>query len=159
MHFDILKSSSCRWVVAVVLSCLLLLGPVPTVLAAVLEEVVVTAQKREELLSDVPLAISAFSGEQLSARVYTSLEDFKGAVPNMTVNGYAGSARINIRGVGQPAWCKPMMVYILNRADALHSSLIRMPLLGWEDRPVGTLQGPQRMKAVAQFPAVFVELA
>jgi len=67
---------------------------------AAVDEMLVTAQKREQALSDVPLAVSAFSGDQLNQRNYLTLEDFRGAIPGMTVNNYIGQARVNIRGIG-----------------------------------------------------------
>lgn len=63
-------------------------------------EIVVTAQRVAQAESNVPLAVSALTGEQLRERNYDSLEDFKGAVPGLQVNNYAGEARINIRGIG-----------------------------------------------------------
>ena len=41
----------------------------------ILEEVVVTAQKREENLADVPISIAAFSGEKLEA---LGIDDIQG---------------------------------------------------------------------------------
>src|SRR5690606_4231171 len=68
---------------------------------AEVEEIVVTAQKREQALSDVPLAVSAMTSDQLDARGYDSIEDFNGASPGPTVNNDGGQARVNIRGIGQ----------------------------------------------------------
>jgi iron complex outermembrane recepter protein len=65
-----------------------------------LAEIVVTAQRRAENVSDVPLAISAVTGAQLMERNYTNLEDFKGTIPGLQVSNYLGSTRINIRGIG-----------------------------------------------------------
>lgn len=65
-----------------------------------IETVVVTAQKVAQPVSKVPLTISALSGGQLEDRHYDGLEDFKGLVPGLSVNNYAGEARINIRGIG-----------------------------------------------------------
>ena len=39
----------------------------PAISQSVLEEIVVVAQKREQNLQDVPIAISAFTGEQMDA--------------------------------------------------------------------------------------------
>jgi iron complex outermembrane receptor protein len=65
-----------------------------------LVEILVTAQRVAQAESNVPLAVSALTGAQLRERNYDSLEDFKGAVPGLQVNNYAGEARINIRGIG-----------------------------------------------------------
>jgi len=64
------------------------------------EEIVVTAQRREESLHDVPLAVSAVGAQELEERNYQSMEDFRGAVPSLQVGNYVGEARMNIRGIG-----------------------------------------------------------
>jgi iron complex outermembrane recepter protein len=64
-----------------------------------LAEIVVTAQKREEPLSRVPLAVSALSGDQLDDRGYTSATDLLGAVANLGVVMNNGVPYFSIRGV------------------------------------------------------------
>ena len=66
-----------------------------------LEEVVVTAQKRSEKLSDVPMSVSASSGEQLEARGVTQAADLDKVVPgfNFRPSNY-GTPVYTIRGVG-----------------------------------------------------------
>lgn len=64
-----------------------------------LAEIVVTAQKREEALSRVPLAVSALSGAQLDERGYTSPTDLLGAVANLGVVMNNGVPYFSIRGV------------------------------------------------------------
>jgi len=76
-------------------------------ISSLLEEVVVTARKREEGLQDTPIAVSAFSGESLEARGIQRVDDIAGITPNMTfdninTNGGGGSsAAVFLRGVGQ----------------------------------------------------------
>src|SRR5690349_17825874 len=50
---------------------------------AVLEEVVVTAQKRTERLIDVPMSITAISGDEVIQRGLNSVQDLAFAVPGM----------------------------------------------------------------------------
>ena len=66
----------------------------------ILEEVTVTAQKRSELLKDVPVAITALSGETLKVDRITDLWTLAATVPfvNMTQDS-AVSQQLNIRGV------------------------------------------------------------
>ena len=45
----------------------------PTISHAQIEEIVVTAQKREENLQDTPIAITAFTEESLEARMITDI--------------------------------------------------------------------------------------
>ncbi|MGV1683556.1 TonB-dependent receptor [Sphingopyxis sp. NJF-3] len=64
-------------------------------------EIVVTAQKRVEKVQDVPIAISAFSGEDLNAQKVEGGFDLMKAVPNLTFskNNFSGY-NISIRGIG-----------------------------------------------------------
>ena len=66
---------------------------------ATLEEVVVTARKRQETLQDAPLAISALSGDQLRTEGLRNLSDLARVIPNLDVATDA-QAQIYIRGVG-----------------------------------------------------------
>ncbi|MGI9375993.1 MAG: TonB-dependent receptor [Tsuneonella suprasediminis] len=64
-------------------------------------EIVVTAQKRSERLSDVPMSISAASGEQLEQRGITSVADLGKIAPGFTYQpSDYGSPVYTIRGVG-----------------------------------------------------------
>lgn len=70
----------------------------------VLEEVVVTARKREENLQETPVAVSAFDSRALEKAGIRNLADFNKAIPGLdvnTTNGTAPNANIFIRGVGQ----------------------------------------------------------
>ena len=70
-----------------------------------LEEVVVTAQFRSERVQDVPLAITALSGDMLEARGQTSIADVGEQAPNVTLRQapatYGPAVVAYIRGVGQ----------------------------------------------------------
>jgi len=66
----------------------------------VLEEIVVTAQKREENLQDVPISVSAFNGEQIRSEGIGKLEVLSETVPNFFIGeSFLGDA-IFVRGVG-----------------------------------------------------------
>src|SRR3546814_17363752 len=55
-----------------------------------LEEVIVTARKREEPLQDVPVSVSAFNADQLDARGIQDVRDLTTAVPGLTVTDLGG---------------------------------------------------------------------
>ena len=66
-------------------------------------EVIVTAQKREQALQDVPLAVSAFGAEQLQAQAVQSLTDLTAKAPNVVlapVGAYPYASAFFIRGLG-----------------------------------------------------------
>jgi len=68
-----------------------------------IEEIVVTAQKRAESIQDVPISVSAHTGEQLKDMRVTNVEDLHNTIPNVQINTFANSpdsAIFSIRGVG-----------------------------------------------------------
>ncbi len=75
--------------------------------AGALEEVVVTARKREESLQETPIAISAFSAAALERQQITSTEDLDQVAPNLQFASYGpltgnnSAAQVYIRGIGQ----------------------------------------------------------
>ena len=75
------------------------LGMPATTFAQMLEEVVVTAQKRSQSIQDVSMSLSAFSSDALNDRVIEDMADLQFSVPNLVDDG----ARITIRGVGNNA--------------------------------------------------------
>lgn len=66
----------------------------------VLEEVVVTAQKQEQSLQDVPLSVEAVLGEKLTDAGILRLDDLKAYVPNLQMSETGIANNIYIRGIG-----------------------------------------------------------
>jgi outer membrane receptor protein involved in Fe transport len=83
---------------------------------AQLEEIVITAQRRAENLSDVPLSVSAFSQEQLDAQGVRSIDDIARLTPGVVFtrgdarNGEASN--IAIRGISSTAGASTTGIYI-----------------------------------------------
>src|SRR4051794_14656316 len=77
--------------------------PAQTDTSAMLEEVVVTAQKRAERLQDVPVSITALSGDQLVSLKLNSGTDVAKYTPNLRISnaGNEDQPKISIRGVSQ----------------------------------------------------------
>ena len=70
-----------------------------------LEEIVVTAQLREENIQDVPIAVSALSGAYLEDNSIKDVQELMWSVPSLTVgtNQSSGTGNFSIRGVGTGA--------------------------------------------------------
>lgn len=64
------------------------------------DEIIVTAQKREQSLQDVNAAVSAFSGSDLADQQINSVLDIEKLVPNVSIGNDFSQAKIFIRGVG-----------------------------------------------------------
>jgi iron complex outermembrane receptor protein len=65
-----------------------------------LEEIIVTAQKREQGLAEVPISIQVLSGEKIQDLGITSLENLSNYVPGLMINKGAAQFNIYMRGVG-----------------------------------------------------------
>jgi iron complex outermembrane recepter protein len=62
--------------------------------SAGLEEIVVTAQKREQSLQDVPIAVTAVTEDTLQANRITTVNDLSSIAPGVTVRPSAGGSQI-----------------------------------------------------------------
>lgn len=81
----------------------LMLGSLTSQAASIIEEVVVTAQKREQNLQDVPISITAFTGNQMKALGVSQSIDIAAFSPGVHISGnLAGqNTQFSIRGVTQ----------------------------------------------------------
>ena len=64
-----------------------------------IEELVVTAEKREQSLQDVPVAVSAFTSEKRDLIGISSVQDITNFTPGLAYS--AGTDRISLRGIGR----------------------------------------------------------
>lgn len=114
----------------------------------VLEEVIITAQKRVEKLQDVPISITAISGSQLENRGILGAANLNALAPNVTVKsaqpGSGLTAAVNIRGIGggQPGiWSDNSIGMYL---DGVYIGKTQGALLDMLDlQRVEVLRGPQ----------------
>jgi iron complex outermembrane receptor protein len=67
---------------------------------AALSEIIVTAQRREQRLQDVPVSVSVATGDSLAQTNITGLQDLAVRLPNVRLASAFGSNLLNIRGVG-----------------------------------------------------------
>ena len=65
-----------------------------------LDEIVVTAQKRMQLLQSTPAAVTAIERETFTVRGITTLADVQNLVPSVRLQKESASTEIYIRGVG-----------------------------------------------------------
>ena len=71
------------------------------VISQEIEEVVVTATKKEESVQDLALSIEAFTEESLEANMVRDANDLQDLVPGLSINKNIGSGgAFTIRGVG-----------------------------------------------------------
>jgi outer membrane receptor protein involved in Fe transport len=80
-----------------------------------LEEVVVSANKRTESVKDVPISISAVSGDELAAKHILTYDDISRAVPGIDFNSLAGTegtTNIVIRGISSTSGSATVGLYL-----------------------------------------------
>lgn len=109
------------------------------------EEIIVTGQKKEERLQDVPIAISAFSMEQLDAQKIEGGFDLLKAIPNVsfTKTNFTGY-NFQIRGVGTQsisATSDAGVAVSFNSSSVIQNRLFEQEYLDIER--VEVLRGPQ----------------
>lgn len=108
-----------------------------------LEEVIVTARKREENVQTVPVAVSAMSGEELRRQGVTNTADLSKSVPSLQINDNEAN-RTFIRGVGQRSGLirqDPSVSFYLNGVPIMRPDA---QLLDTVDlRSIQVLRGPQ----------------
>ncbi len=111
-----------------------------------LEEIVVTAERRESTVQDTALSITAFSAESMQARGIQDTQDLHFHVPNFYYSepGQAGIAQIAIRGIGNEnvtAGGDPGVAYHLDGVYLGRPGSALADL--WDVERVEVLRGPQ----------------
>lgn len=67
-----------------------------------LEEIIITSTRRDTNVQDVPIAITAITGDMLEEQNIENIQDITAVVPNLMIRGSnqgSGSSSINMRGI------------------------------------------------------------
>jgi iron complex outermembrane receptor protein len=107
-------------------------------------EIVVTAQKREQSLQDVPISMEVVTGQTLQDFSATNFRDVMNYVPNVFVQSTAGNDTIYIRGFGSPpanfSFDQSVSLYV----DGVYAGRNRQAMAPFFDiARVEVLRGPQ----------------
>ena len=109
-----------------------------------MEEVVVTAQKREQSASEVPMAVSLVSSEQIKNLGVVGLDELQATVPSLLVGKLGHRETIFIRGIAPPGSTLPVVGRYLDEMGLNVQSTgegIDIPLVDLSR--VEVLKGPQ----------------
>ncbi len=118
--------------------------------AAILEEIVVTAQKREQSLQEVGISVSAFSGDQLKDLGVTNSTEITQQIPGMQLQTFTPAFTIiNLRGISQNNFQDnleaPVAVYVdgayVPSMNAINGQLFDVERVEVLRGPQGTLFG------------------
>ncbi len=108
-----------------------------------LEEIIVTAQRREQTLQEVPISLSVLSGSKLEDAGLDRIEEIQAFIPNLTMSETGVGNNIYIRGIGSginPGFEQSSAMFV----DGVHygrGQLYRAPL--FDMQRVEVLRGPQ----------------
>jgi iron complex outermembrane receptor protein len=113
----------------------------------VLEEIVVTARKREESLQVAPLSVSAASGANLEKAQITRIDNLQAIAPSLLVSetsGYPAALNLRLRGIGNSdpilTGDSPVAMYV----DGVYLGRTAGALMSLTDvQRVEVLRGPQ----------------
>ena len=117
--------------------------------ANVLEEVIVTAQKREQTVIDVPQSISVVSGSELDRMAASTFSDFLKQVPGVQYSQASpGQGRIIMRGINTGGVASTVSIYLDETPFGSSSGLVNGAVLAGDFDPfdlarVEVLRGPQ----------------
>lgn len=109
-----------------------------------LEELIVTAQKREQALQDVPAAITALSASALQEQGVTDIIGLSGLAPNVEVTKVIETPSIFIRGVGSQVLASGADGSVATHVDGVYVSRPKAQVAGFYDVDrIEILRGPQ----------------
>lgn len=124
------------------------LAPDQDALRRPLDEIVVTAQKRSQLLQEIPAAITAVERETFTVRGITTLADVQNLVPSVRLQKESASTEIYIRGVGSTLdlpMIEPPNAYNINGVyvprEVSSATLVDVERIEVLPGPQGTLYG------------------
>jgi len=110
-----------------------------------LEEIVVTAQKREQSVEQVPISINVVPGELLFEQGLFRMEEMSAFVPNLMVQEGIGSSVISVRGLATQGFLNPAFEMSTGMfQDGIHMAETRQSIAHLLDVDrVEVLRGPQ----------------
>lgn len=109
-----------------------------------LEEIIVTAQKREQRLLDVPMAIAVLTADQLEQRGIESVQDLSFSVPGLTMREDGpGSYTIFLRGLANQSGSGALVGLYLDEAPLSLDGYNQLSPVALDLQRVEVLKGPQ----------------
>lgn len=108
-----------------------------------LEEVVVTAERRDASIQDIPTSMTALTGEQLEKKSVTRMEDLQFASPGLSVTDAGLTQSVNIRGIGLASGDPDVTNGVGTYIDGLFQPPIVSNLSMYDINDVQVLRGPQ----------------
>jgi iron complex outermembrane recepter protein len=133
-----------RWVTVTAAMMIAGINAVPLrAQTATLEEVVVTARKRDESFRDVPMTVNVFTEQAIQSAGIERPADFIALVPNMTLveTQNAGNAFVVIRGISQARNSEPSVAVLVDGVLETNPAEFNQEL--FDIAQIEVLKGPQ----------------
>jgi iron complex outermembrane receptor protein len=109
-----------------------------------LEDIYITAERRDQSLQDVPISATVFSANEIARRGITNVADIQQAAPSVAINTVNRSTFINIRGVGiaqSAPTSNPGIAYYIDGQLIPHEQFIGQSF--FDIGSIEVLRGPQ----------------
>jgi iron complex outermembrane receptor protein len=136
------QRKSIHWILLVAIGLSPAYTSTPT-LGAELEEIIVTARKRSESLQDVPIAVTAFTEDQIESAGIQRPADFISLIPNVTIVDTAnvGDTQVSIRGIVSTRDAESTFAYVVDGVLTTNPNSFNEELL--DIQQIEVLKGPQ----------------
>jgi iron complex outermembrane recepter protein len=114
-----------------------------------LEQIVVTAQKREQALAEIPMSITVLSGEALEQQHADNFQDLVSLVPGLSISSATrGVTRLTLRGINTGGVASTVGVYVADVPFGSSSGLANGAILSgdfdtFDLSRIEVLRGPQ----------------
>lgn len=124
-------------------------GSAPSGGEVVVDEIVVTAQKRTQVLRDIPQSISVVGGETLERQQANNFQDYLGLIPGLSLEeSTPGQSRVVLRGINTGSVSATVAVYVDETPFGSSSGLVNGGILAgdfdtFDIARVEVLRGPQ----------------
>ncbi len=110
----------------------------------VLEEVLVTARKREESLHDITAAVSVVDGDRMRNNVINDVRDLQALVPSLNIGEVVGLMKITMRGLGNSTNTRSEDPDVVLHVDGAVVSRMEAQSMAFFDLDrIEVLRGPQ----------------
>lgn len=108
-----------------------------------IDDIVVTAQRREEKLQDVAIAATAISGDQLNAKAVQRIADLQFAAPSLSVTDQGLTQSVNIRGIGIASGSPSVANGVATYIDGVFQPPVLTASSFYDIGSIEVLRGPQ----------------
>src|SRR5260370_12052665 len=132
-----------RWIAALTTALAVIVAAPAPAATGDLEEIVVTARKRDESFQNVPITVDVFTAQKIQSAGIESPRDFVAMVPNMTMVEVqnVGNSFITVRGISQARNSEPSVAVLVDGVQETNPAQFNQAL--YDIQQIEVLKGPQ----------------